>query len=70
MYEKLKFRVTCDRVNCKWNLGRVAVFRHQCKKKEIRLAGGECLDFEEREMKYAEEVKVKEVKVKGLDEWI
>jgi len=41
----------------------MGVFRHQCKKEEIRIVGGKCIEFKEREMKYEEEVK-------GLEKWL
>lgn len=59
----MKFRVNCDRINCKWNLGKLGPFRGQCKKAEITIINGKCIDFKLREMVYVEQKK-------GLQKWI
>jgi len=59
----MKFRITCDRINCKWNLGDIGVFKHQCKKEEVRIVNGKCVEFKMRDMPY---VAIK----KGLENWI
>ena len=60
----MKFRITCDRINCKWNLGKIGVFKHQCKKPEVVLINGKCVNFKIRDMPYEEPIK------KGLEHWI